>query len=242
MRGSYWSNSNFADWIRGSKKPSSASMAGWNAWKESARRDSPIRFWLAEEFLPRLQEIWTFIPDQIHEMSYYINNRFIEKRHCLKTKLKPGNWYEFEDRIIHGLFEELVDFIEIEKAYHHTVWDEKSRKKYNVPWWRRGIFPIRAWRCPESGLDYLKWEMSLVYDESSGCKPTDRYYGLPTPQAMAAIETYELYNWWKNVRPSRVDPYENTTPKQSWEIEKEYDEEDTEMLNRLIAIRKNLWT
>ena len=45
---------------------------------------------------------------------------------------------------------------------------------------------------PESGLKYLQWEMTI--DKTS------------PHQAEAAREIWQLYHWWKFVRPNRVDP------------------------------------
>jgi len=276
MRAEYWTCSKFADWIRGAKKPYALGFGEWDDWKADAKIKHPIRFWIAEEGLDILQNIWMFIPDQLHKIQYYLNNRFVDKRHYLKTKLPPGQWNEFDTRILHGLFEELVDFIEVEKAHHHIAWGDKElREKYNTPrWCRPGFFGLRyrGWRSPRAGIDHLLWEESLVYDESCGTKEGDDGFGEPLPQAIAAKETHTLYSWWKFVRPNRPDPYEASGVDEYYDknpltslaqiskrtdeerepvtkmyekcrvIQQEYDDEDTEMLIRLIKIRQNLWT
>ena len=88
-------------------------------------------------------------------------------------------------------------------------------------------------------------------------------------------EVLELYDWWKNTHPTRIDPHdasgwseicdrrregedddyimwgdrtdeeraESTAAlNRCTEIEQQYEDEDTEMLIRLIKIRKSLWT
>lgn len=62
------------------------------------------------------------------------------------------------------------------------------------------------WRCQETGLDYLEWESKLKFDDQWMDK-ADPKYGTPTPQALAAMELKRLYDWWKNIRPNRQDPY-----------------------------------
>jgi hypothetical protein len=95
-----------------------------------------------------------------------------------------------------------------------------------------------------------------------------------TRQAISAKNVYDLYIWWKDVRPNRPDPYEisgwsafcdkretagdgmfrfdnmddeeRKLSRQYREkldaIEKSYEEEDEEMMIKLIKIRQDLWT
>lgn len=58
--------------------------------------------------------------------------------------------------------------------------------------------------------------------------------------ALAAKETIELYDWWKNKFPKRPDLTEEESVA-AVKIEKEYNMEENEMLIRLIKIRKTLW-
>ena len=53
MRSKYWSNSAFADWIRGTDKIKVGTGKQWNAWEKQAKTFSPIRYWLAEEEIGR---------------------------------------------------------------------------------------------------------------------------------------------------------------------------------------------
>ena len=99
-------------------------------------------------------------------------------------------------------------------------------------------------RSADLGIDHLKWGMSIVYDEQS-VEKDDPLYGKPTEQAKSSKEIFELYNWWKN-RDNRPDPYSNYKSskdiKELWKTEESYDQEDEDMLIRLIKIRKHLWT
>jgi hypothetical protein len=107
------------------------------------------------------------------------------------------------------LFNELVDFVELELAWWHLVWEGKEqRAKYNMPWWAVGWWRVRVWRCPQAGLDNLEWQSKLTQDESWGVNPGDKGYGKPTPQAEGALEVLALYRWWTEVYPNRPDPHD----------------------------------
>jgi hypothetical protein len=166
-----------------------------------------------------------------------------------------------------------VDFVEIELAWWNIAWSgSEERRKYQAPFWATGWFRWRSWRSPESGIDNLKWQMSLTNDWLDDERP-DRHK--PSQQAEKAKEILELYTWWKEVYPKRPDPYEvsgwseycerkrekgslffdedddnpnvekiDTQPMldKITELEAQYEQEDTDMMIRLIKIRQSLWT
>jgi hypothetical protein len=204
----YWSCSKFADWIRGTNKPISATSEGWRDWKNEAKLKHPIRYWIADEALDNIQDFINWPIDQLYEIKYWFNNRFVTKSHTLTSNLKKGSWYELDTRLLHCMFDELVNFIEIEIAMHHVVCDKTARKKYQSPFYAYGWFRWRTWRCPEAGIDHLKWASSLKHDKDSYIKPSDPLYGKPTLQAISAKEILVLYDWWKNKRPARPDPHD----------------------------------
>ena len=211
MRSNYWSCSKFADWLRGVEKPNSATSKGWAGWRRRAEAAYPIRFWIAEEGLDYAQRFVYYIPDKLNDIRYYINNRWITRAHALTAHpkdIKPGNWCDVGNRFLPCLFNELVDFVEIEQAWHHCLWSDEMKTKYNVPWWRKGWLRWRTWRCPEAGLEYLDWASNLTMKEDMGLTPADPKYGTPTYQAVAAKEILALYKWWKEVYPNRPDPYD----------------------------------
>ena len=267
----YFSCSKFADWVRGTNKPDSASSDEWNTWHKDAKTTHPFRFWLAEEALNNLDNAWNYVPNKINNVRYYLNNRFTTKTHALTSTLPKGEWHEFETRLLHCTFDSFVDFIEIETASSHVMWgNEEERKKYNAPWWLRWV---RVWRSPEAATTHLEWEMTLQNVE--WIDETDPEYGKPSHQAIAAKEKWALYYWWKHVRPHRADPMDycgwsqfcetrRTDDGDHWlfrgsgsaedkerssaimdamhKLEEHYDNEDEEMFIRLIKLRKSLWT
>jgi hypothetical protein len=179
------------------------------------------------------------------------------------------------------LFNELVEFVEVETAWSNVAWDKESRKKYNAPFYAWGWFRWRTWRSAEAGIEHLKWAMTLTNEE--WLEEDNKHEAGPTGQATAAKEIFELYTWWKEVYPNRKDPHDlsgwtvwcdrrreklkdededtrwramlggedETTDEQAEtrrildllrEIEKQQDDEDTEMMIRLIKVRNHLWT
>jgi hypothetical protein len=101
-----------------------------------------------------------------------------------------------------------VDFVEIEQAWHHCMWSDDAKTKFDVPWWRSGWLRWRTWRCPEAGMEYLKWASELTIGEDMGATPGEKGFGEPTWQAKGAKEIIELYTWWTVTYRNRPDPYE----------------------------------
>lgn len=274
MRNHYWACSRFADWVRGTKKLEAGTAEQWDEWTTAAQMKHNFRYWLAEEGLDHLQQMVYYIPDKLYDIKYYINNRWVSRTHSLTAHvrdIRPGDWCDVGNRFLPCLFNELVEFVEIEQAWHHCMWDDAARKKYRTPW-ARSFFRFRTWRCPEAGIDYLKWAMTLTNEEF--LEEGEKHKAEPTYQAKAAKEILELYTWWKEVYPNRPDPHdaggwtdycnmrrdmgyhlldmEDKTPEmaemcktalnKSQEIEEAQKKEDEEMMIRLIKVRESLWT
>ena len=210
MRNHYWTCSKFADWLRGTAKLKAGTSEEWDEWTTTAQMRHSFRYWLAEEGLDHLQKIVYFIPDTLYAIKYYINNRWVSRTHSLTAHprdIKPGQWQDVGNRFLPCLFNELVDFIEVEKAWSHIAWgDKEARAKYDPPFWASGWFRWRTWRCPQAGLDHLDWEMTLT--NSEWCEPDNPDYNKPTLQAINAKELKELYTWWTVTYRNRPDPYD----------------------------------
>lgn len=207
----YWSCTKFADWVRGTPKLKAGTSDEWDDWTRTAQGHNRVRYWLAEEVLDRIQGAILWIPDKIHSVKYYINNRWITRTHALTAHprdIKPGQWYDVGYRFLPCLFNELVDYVEVELAWWHLAWANKEeRAKYNMPWWAVGWWRVRTWRCPQAGLDNLEWQRNLRWGENE-VGPDSKNLGQLTHQARAAQEILELYTWWKEVYPNRPDPHD----------------------------------
>ena len=274
MKTQYWSCTKLADRIRGTAKPEALGWNEWDLWNKQAKEKHPVRYWIADTFLDRLQDTVMFIPNSIYNVKYWITNRFVTKTHQLTAHprdIKPGTWCDYGDRILPCLFNELCNYVEVELAWKNIAWDLEARTKYKAPGRAWGRWRWRTWRSAPAGLDYLSWEMSLVYDKDSGIDESDPLWMTPTQQAVQAQEVRDLYTWWTKARPQRKDPHELSGWSQWCEtregrgfatskltqsereyvdqmlehvtkLEQEYDQEDTNKLIQLIKLRKVLWT
>jgi hypothetical protein len=210
MRSNYWSCSKFADWLRGTAKLKVGTSEEWDEWRTTAKIKHSFRYWLAEEGLDIAQTIVYYIPDKIHSVKYYVNNRFITRTHSLTAHprdIKPGQWQDVGNRFLPCLFNELVDFVEVELAWWHLAWSPEERPKYNMPWWAVGWWRVRTWRCPQAGLDNLEWQRNLRWKEDE-VGADFKGLGEPTPQAVKAQEILDLYTWWTTTYRNRPDPYD----------------------------------
>jgi hypothetical protein len=205
----YWSCTKFADWVRGSVSPQFFTL-GDDSWEKSAKAAHPIRFWIAETALDAIQNFIYWPVRKLYDLKYYVNNRLVTKTHALTAHprdIRPGSWCDVGNRFLPCLFNELVDFVEIELAWWHIAWSDKSeRVKYNAPFWATGWFRWRTWRCPQAGLDNLEWQRKLVWNEDELLDKDDPRYGTPTSQAIKAQEILDLYTWWTVTYRNRPDP------------------------------------
>jgi len=209
MRSHYWTCSKFADWLRGTTKLKCGTSEEWHDWEDRAKVAHPIRWWIAEEGLDHLQKFVYYIPDKLNDIRYYINNRWVSHSHRLTAHprdIQPGNWCDVGNRFLPCLFNELVDFVEIEQAWHHCMWSDEAKTKFETPWWRKGWLRWRTWRCPEAGMEYLRWAETLTNAEF--LEEGEKHKAEPTYQAKAAKEIIELYTWWTVTYRNRPDPYE----------------------------------
>ncbi len=148
-RANYWSCSEFAAWLRkvfdAPEKPSALPWDEWKTWKADFKAAKPFVYWFIEKFLNKLQNFFMFPADVIYEIRCYIENRYIYKTHYLPIGLKPGQYSDVRERLLRGVFETLVDFVEIEKAHMQSLCDEVKMKKH---------------RSRELGLRHLDWEIT----------------------------------------------------------------------------------
>jgi hypothetical protein len=206
----YWSCSKFADWVRGTPKLRAGTSEQWDEWARNAQGYSKLRYWLAEEGLDYVSNVVYFIPDTLHSIKYYINNRWVSRTHSLTAHakdIKPGQWCDVGNRFLPCLFNELVDFVEIELAWWQIAWNSEESTKYKAPFWASGWFRWRVWRCPQAGLDNLEWQRNLRWNEDEVGKDF-KGLGELTPQAVKAQEILDLYTWWTETYRNRPDPYE----------------------------------
>ena len=216
--------------------PASAGLEEWDEIDKEHKIKYPIRYWIEDTLIPN---IWWPITKRWDSIVSYIRFGFFERLYLIDTKL-PHDYQEVDTRLLHGMFSLLVDFVEIEKAWMEVIFNEN----YKRPFWKlNSRFRERA-----KGLKYLDWEITLINSE---------YDNL---QGENAKIIKELYLWWVDIRPKRIDPYSfiddlddkplsdklNSKRDKIYKkidyLEKDYFIEDTKMMEKLISVRGALWT
>lgn len=261
----YWTCTKFADWIRGTPKLRVGTSAQWKEWRLTAEQAHPTRYWIAEEGLSMLQDVVYYIPEKIRDLEWYLQNRFVDKPHALTAHprdIKPGEYADLSTRLLHCSFNELVNFVECEKAWMYAISYPKALDAMGISSYETiSLYrTFNEFRHPLAGIAYLNAEADLVYDESWGVELGDAKYGMPTDQALNAKWVLAAYEWWSETRPARPDPYDasgwlacsaettDLTPYQKeclnkvTEIEMQYEAEDTKWLVELMQNRKSMWT
>lgn len=185
-------------------------------------------------------------------------------------QIKPGQWCDLSHRILPCAFSALEDFVEIESAWMEVAFSDE--KRCLAPWWRRlrlyrqwrspehGIAHLEWARS----LIYDE-SMGVDPDHELYGKPTPQaqsateilelytwwkkvYPRRPDPHDVSGWSQIcnEIREKYGNLFHSKLTAQENQKMKISMDklsqIEAEYEQEETEMLHRLIKIRMSLWT
>ena len=241
----------YPDW------PKSATMEDWAVWHTKAKK-RPVPYWIT-----RTMPGWFRVKGmQLRDIEMWVRYRLQKEHHyhLIDTGLGYG-YHEIETRMLHGMFNMLKDFIEIEKAQKHYMCLEKG-----------DVRPSERL----AGLAHLDWEIALTHDKDYADHIGEpELAGQPTEQALTAQKIKDLYLWWVDKHPTRIDPWDaeferrkenreevnmdfyelmakesDTEEKEArekfWDekqaIEDAYMKEDDEMLQQLISIRRALWT
>jgi len=248
----------------GITKPNALEWGAWKKWEKETKAAYPIGYFLTETLNDWFWDTWYFIRTpykKAGDFFYYRRKRFDR----IETGLDPTKFWGTDERMLHGIFNMLVEYVEVERAFSMCFYDEEAAKKYSFSKWRR-------FRSPAAGLAYLEWEQSLVIGENETSDP--ERVGMRTDQAFNADAIAGLYVWWTKIRPARPDPYvesgyddyvakhgsfsgsldsgEEPEPEMPDDraaildkievIENRNYDEDTRNVTRLIKIRNTIWS
>lgn len=186
--------------------------------------------------------------------------------------IKRGKWMDVSDRIMYCLFDELVNFVECELAINNYRWDKKAREKFKPSFFKRiaGLRSWRSREAGLDYLNWamsLKLDDQWISkDDPDYGKPTrqaiaskeiyDLYIWWTETRANRP-DAMDASGWSEYCEKSRqhggfldrTDKLPDDLKKlktESFEkldqIERTYEEEDEEMLIRLIKVRGHLWT
>lgn len=229
-------------------KPVAGTSDEWKKYKETCMKDHRVKYFFIVQITDYLATGYIFYR-KIFEFYKFIRYRINPnvQYHKINTGLKPG-YHEIDERLLYGCFSLLVYFVDREKAYDQRMWYDDNKKKIS-------FFEEFNFRDPEAGLRYITREAAL--NKTASLTDTEKLWR----------EVYELYVWWKVTRPARLPAEErsgwestrglfpttkNRTKKQQKKIstalnrmaliERQYTNEDTKMLVKLIKIRGSLWS
>lgn len=180
-----------------------------------------------------------------------IFSRFIPKRSAFTLKnLKEFDTFIAETPKLERVIDKLQDIILFpsDLMYSVKIYIKNSKGNSHVldGGLKKGEWHDLVYRIPvclfyelekyieqEKGLETHEWEMKLTYNEDWGVESDNLKYGTLTPQALAAIEQNEVYEWWKTNKDRKDVDFEN---------EEDYLKQEEDMLIRLIRVRNSLWT
>lgn len=236
--------------------PGALSSKGWRLFKDEFKQKAPIRYWFTNEFYYSciLPIKWKY--DKVTD---WVRYRTYDRYHVVKTGKSPG-YSDAREQILNVNFNILKDFVEIETAWRTRCFsgDLTFAERY-IPLYRFFVDN----RNPEVGLSHFKWAATL--DD-----PSLPAHERSPAQAEAAREILVLYNWWVNERPNRKEAelpeYDDQGMGLMASLDEDFDrdaedykkfkdvmddmrnledrweDEDQEMLIRLMKIRQHLWT
>lgn len=234
------------------QKPYALTWDGWDEWHNKTKVEKPAAYFIMETVPNFLATCWRRTTSPFTNFRWYLKARFFDRYHLIHTRLSYG-YHDTRERMLYGTFSLLVDYVELELSHMHR---ESPR-----PWYSKGIFRIKSFRCVDDGIKHLMWETSLTGPAYAG-----------DHQATTAKEVLDLYFWWTKIRPLRQDPWDLSGSDELWkdksiksilsnknktkkdkkleaerakkcaEIEEAFLAEDNKQLERLIKIRPYLWT
>jgi len=249
------------------EKPIALPFETWRIWYAKAKKEYPFRYFMSETLPDFASVINKHTFGRFNDARYALYNRFIYKKYALTSNLPRGEWYDFDTRLLNGVMDEVVNFVEVESAIHHCCMDRDEAKKFGYnKLVNRWLFS--KFRSAEAGLAHVNWAAGLRSSEIEGDwvveSGVEESFGPLTHQAETARELLAIYNWWKIDRPARPEPYAASgwsaycerTPmfservgdsgKKELELlrimEVQQEEEDTEFLIRAVKVRRGLWT
>lgn len=141
----------------------------------------PVSYFLQETLPDALKNWKRRSSDGIWWLKYRLHPG--HRYHTLKIEIEPG-YHDTDQLMLHSLFTQVCEFVEIGLA-HRIGSDEKKNHVF------------KNGRSRSAGLAYLDWEINDP-DCQAGPAPT---------QADRAKVKKELYLWWRDARPARIEPW-----------------------------------
>ena len=184
----------------------------------------------------------------LSNLKWWFLHRTFYRFDIVRTGL-PFGYHETPERMLEAAFSLLKEHVEIEISWMYYVCHKCPK-----PWWMSAKHYVKTHRqeCLEKYLTY--WNGVSEEEAHKGwCMAPETLY----EHRRIDKEVLDLYVWWTQTRPKRPDPYEDCyiytpdsirakVPNEVLDIaynkEVAYDQEDEDMLIRLMKIRNTLWT
>lgn len=201
-------------------EPECLSIDGWEQWEREASKSSPVA-WFVRKTVPRwFSRTWR---GYVHDPWYWLKCRIWHRHNVVVIRSLPPTWTDRDERILHAVFQLLVDFVEREE-HPRGEWSHLNRTREQL---------VEAY--------------NTAYEE---CDPEIAAGILKTAEKRADdwLEIKALYEWWTVERPARKeapvgpDGYDSEWGRASNELDAQRDDEDDAMLHRLIDVRGYLWS
>ena len=189
------------DWLEKKFKlniPTTMAFGMWESWDAFLRVKHPILMWIVSDLRMycHLYNPYEFL--RIAEWSYLLRNRFIHQTHKINTGLKASRDYSIGRKMLHGCFNQLVDYVEVRLS--EVPYDSKRvsfNMQFKPSWFARKHFWFSRWRSREAGLAELDSRIQNVFMS----------YNSEAVENLKELRA--LYIWWKDIRPKRKCPYES---------------------------------
>ena len=193
--------------------PEALEPGKWAEWDAEQKKNTPIRWFFADTVPDFFNEnlVWPIERNYRKFKARWIHKEWM----VIPRRLDKYEYVENDTLMIHSMFEILEKYVLEEKSHMwHVFSDDISPPKDDYEKFNYA-------------MKHLDWEIAL-------CKDMDLKHSPPCTersQSHTAKETKELFFWWVNERPDRVDPYENMWYQKYHEMRKERGFDEFSMRN-----------
>ena len=270
-RYTYWSCTKLAGKIRQafSGKPNlkSGTAEEWDDYEKHMKKTAPFINWLTNDGFDGFQNILYFPYDLWRNFHYLIQARYVKKYHTMSSKLDPWSYVEINTRMLHCNFETLVGFVEVECAWNRGAAESKAKWYHR---WFSGYLDYRCPEEGLAHLEWAsKLTFDGSYGETPESehygKPTPQ--AERAKEILALYHWWKVrdlridpmiksgYSKWcdEHTEESPLSILKQCKTPEDEEklrsiladlhrIEEEQENEETEMLCRLMKCRDALWT
>ena len=204
----------------------------WEDWKEQAKEEYPVRYFLSET----VPHLWAVkVTMNIEEFTYWVKSQTYRKYHRLDLRQPHSGtsddyrwgWVDEDQQMLFACFNILVSYVDIINEASYKTGTTKKDFEYLD----EEIKTCKEEERPmfQSQLDHLK-EVKALYD----------YWTINRKEKLHRIDV--LRSEWHDNRIADKEKKDRTR----WDAlnfaQKVFDDEESEALNRLMKIRKCLWT